>query len=186
MEILTDKEQELYNQLTTSQKRVYLHLRSDRFHFKSTDFFDKQTMIAEYLEISEITVKRAIKRLQEIGLLNVSKKWKVNKYTLPCYDNLENKVVKETKATETPVVQETPKQETFDIDDLEVSDNPDNDYFNLLYRVKMNGEIDREINALRDVPEMIRWQEKQRVVNKIASYFGVRNCEAERVVNNII
>lgn len=185
MERLKDKERELYEQLTGAQKKVYLHLRNDRFHFKNIEFYDKQKMIAEYLDISEKTVKRAIKRLQEIGLLNVSKKWKVNKYTLPCYDNLENKVVKETKVEQAPVIQETPKQEDFNIDDLEVNDTPDNGYWNLYQKVKFNGEINRQITALRNVPESSRKEEQQRVINMIISVFGVRKSDAEAVVNNI-
>ena len=187
MDRLTDKERELYEHLTGAQQRVYLHLRDKRFYFKTQEFYGKQELMAEFLNINVKTIKRAIKRLQEIGLLNVSKKWKMNYYSLPCYDNLTPKAEEKPDRMAVPSENrtESPK-ETINIEDLEVSDNPDTDFSDLLFKVKMDGVIDSQISALRGIPECTRWQEQQRVVNMVASHFGVRNNDAQKVVEQIV
>lgn len=61
---------------------VYMHLKNDSSYYKG-EFYDLTKCIAEYLEISLSTTKRAIKALKEVGLIEVSKKGKVNVYKLP-------------------------------------------------------------------------------------------------------
>lgn len=61
---------------------IYMHLKDDSAYYKG-EFYDLTRCISEYLEISPSTVKRALKALKEVGLIEISKKGKVNIYSLP-------------------------------------------------------------------------------------------------------
>ena len=61
---------------------IYMHLKDDSSYYKG-EFYDLTRCISEYLDISPSTVKRALKALKEVGLIEVSKKGKVNIYRLP-------------------------------------------------------------------------------------------------------
>lgn len=88
---------------------VYMHLKNDNAFFKG-EFYDLTRCMAEYLDMSESTLKRAIKSLKDVGLIQTKKKGKVNIYTLP-YDN--NTVIrKEDGRTEkTPIQTEQSKEQ---------------------------------------------------------------------------
>lgn len=61
---------------------VYMHLKDSSSYYKG-EFYDLSRCVAEYLDMPERSVKDAIKRLKEVGLIEVSKKGKVNMYNLP-------------------------------------------------------------------------------------------------------
>lgn len=86
---------------------VYLHLKNDNSFFKG-EFYDLTRCMAEYLDMSESTLKRALKSLKDVGLIQTKKKGKVNIYILP-YDN--NTVISKEDGREEAVVQ-TEEQQT--------------------------------------------------------------------------
>ena len=61
---------------------VYMHLKDSSSYYKE-DFYDLTKCVAEYIGIPERPVKDAIKRLKEVGLIEISKRGKVNIYKLP-------------------------------------------------------------------------------------------------------
>lgn len=74
---------------------VYFHLKNKRDYFKNKNqnngtCYDLTKYISEYTGICEKTVKRAIKTLKEIGLISTVIKGKVNHYSFPVLDAIEN------------------------------------------------------------------------------------------------
>lgn len=81
-----DKERKLLRKANNvNAYEVYLHLKNDNSFFKG-EFYDLTRCMAEYLDMSESTLKRALKSLKDVGLIQTKKKGKVNIYILP-YDN---------------------------------------------------------------------------------------------------
>jgi DNA-binding transcriptional ArsR family regulator len=81
-----EKERELLRKANSvSAYEVYFHLKNDNSYFKK-EFMDLNRCIAEYLDYSIDTVKRAMVKLKEVGLIQTKKKGKVNYYILP-YDS---------------------------------------------------------------------------------------------------
>lgn len=83
---------------------VYMHLKDDFNYFKTknnvNEVHDIIICISEYLDIPQRTVKDAIKRLKEVGLISVKKgSNRKNLYSFPILEAIENGI-------ETPVVQE--------------------------------------------------------------------------------
>lgn len=72
---------------------VYFHLKNKRDYFKSKNngtCYDLTKCISEYTEIPEVTVKRAIATLKKLGLISTVLKGKVNHYSFPILDAIEN------------------------------------------------------------------------------------------------
>lgn len=65
-----------------SAYEIYMHLKDDSAYYKG-EFYDLSRCISEYIDISPSTLKRALKALKEVGLIEVSKRGKVNIYKLP-------------------------------------------------------------------------------------------------------
>lgn len=94
---------------------VYFHLKNKRDYFKNKNqnngtCYDLTKYISEYTGICEKTVKRAIKTLKEIGLISTVIKGKVNHYSFPVLDAIEN-------GTEIPEKQNV-ENNINDIDDM--------------------------------------------------------------------
>lgn len=94
---------------------VYFHLKNKREYFKNKNknngtCYDLTKYISEYTGICEKTVKRAIKTLKEIGLISAVIKGKVNHYSFPVLDAIEN-------GTEIPEKQNV-ENNINDIDDM--------------------------------------------------------------------
>lgn len=70
---------------------VYLHLK-DKYSYFKEDCYDLEKCISTYLDIPQRTVRDAIKRLKNVGLVTVTKRGKVNVYGFPIVDKLEGKV----------------------------------------------------------------------------------------------
>lgn len=80
---------------------IYMHLKDDSSYYKG-EFYDLTRCISEYLDISPSTVKRALKALKEVGLIEVSKKGKVNIYRLPyAQEKAEKQDKKEQESVKT-------------------------------------------------------------------------------------
>lgn len=72
---------------------VYFHLKNKRDYFKSKNngsCYDLTKCISEYTGIPEVTVKRAIATLKKLGLISTVLKGKVNHYSFPILDAIEN------------------------------------------------------------------------------------------------
>lgn len=72
---------------------VYFHLKNKREYFKSKNngsCYDLTKYISEYMGIPEITIKRAIATLKKLGLISTVLKGKVNHYSFPILDAIEN------------------------------------------------------------------------------------------------
>lgn len=80
---------------------VYMHLKDSSSYYKG-DFYDLTKCVAEYLDMPERSVKDAIKRLKEVGLIEVSKRGKVNIYKLPyAQEKVEKQDKKEQESVKT-------------------------------------------------------------------------------------
>lgn len=75
---------------------VYMHLKNDNSFYKN-EFYDLTRCIAEYLDMSYDMVKRAMKKLKDVGLVQTTKKGKVNYYTLPYDNNTENEIADDNR-----------------------------------------------------------------------------------------
>lgn len=72
---------------------VYFHLKNKRDYFKSKNngtCYDLTKYISEYTGIPQITIKRAIATLKKLGLISTVIKGKVNHYSFPILDAIEN------------------------------------------------------------------------------------------------
>lgn len=87
-----EKERELLRKANSvSAYEVYFHLKNDNSYFKK-EFMDLNRCIAEYLDYSIDTVKRAMVKLKDVGLIQTKKKGKVNYYILP-YDSQNKPII---------------------------------------------------------------------------------------------
>ena len=107
---LYKEERELLRKINTGAAyEVYMHLK-DKYRYYNTDVYSYMKCIAEYLEMSEITVKRTVKKLKEVGLIECRREWiksdtvlkSSNYYSFPIVDMIEKSEHKE---------KETPKEE---------------------------------------------------------------------------
>lgn len=72
---------------------VYFHLKNKRDYFKSKNngsCYDLTSHISKNTGMCEKTIKRAIATLREIGLISTVLKGKVNHYSFPILDAIEN------------------------------------------------------------------------------------------------
>lgn len=87
---------------------VYMHLK-DKYNYFKQSVYDYESYMAEYLDMSERTVKDAIKRLKNVGLIETKKEWvytngqpkSINIYSFPIVDKIEGKTADDTKAQQT-------------------------------------------------------------------------------------
>lgn len=107
---LYKEERELLRKINTGAAyEVYMHLK-DKYRYYNKDVYSYMKCMAEYLEMSEITVKRTIKKLKEVGLIECRREWvksdgvpkSSNYYSFPIIDMIEKSEHKE---------EETPKEE---------------------------------------------------------------------------
>ena len=107
---LYKEERELLRKINTGDAyEVYMHLK-DKYRYYNTDVYSYMKCIAEYLEMSERTIIRAIKKLKEDGLIECRREWiksdtvlkSSNYYSFPIVDMIEKSEHKE---------KETPKEE---------------------------------------------------------------------------
>lgn len=107
---LYKEERELLRKINTGAAyEVYMHLK-DKYRYYNTDVYSYMKCIAEYLEMSERTIIRAIKKLKEVGLIECRREWvksdtvlkSSNYYSFPIVDMIEKSEHKE---------KETPKEE---------------------------------------------------------------------------
>lgn len=112
------EERELLRKINTGAAyEVYMHLK-DKYNYFKQDVYDYMGFMAEHLEISEITVKRTIKKLKEVGLIESKRVWvytngqpkSINIYSFPIVDKIEGKTADDTKTHQaiesTPIVEE--------------------------------------------------------------------------------
>lgn len=72
---------------------VYFHLKNKRDYFKSKNngsCYDLTKHISKNTGMCEKTIKRAIATLRELGLISTTLKGKVNHYSFPILDAIEN------------------------------------------------------------------------------------------------
>ena len=107
---LYKEERELLRKINTGAAyEVYMHLK-DKYRYYNKDVYSYMKCMAEYLEMSEITIKRTIKKLKEVGLIECRREWvksdtvlkSSNYYSFPIVDMIEKSENKE---------EETPKEE---------------------------------------------------------------------------
>lgn len=81
--ILNEKEKELLRKANNvNAYDIYFHLKDDDSYFKG-EFYDLTRCMADYLNMSYDMVKRGLKKLKDVGLVQTRKQGKVNLYTLP-------------------------------------------------------------------------------------------------------
>lgn len=100
------EERELLRKINTGAAyEIYMHLK-DKYNYFKQDVYDYMGFIAEHLEMSERTVKRTIKKLKEVGLIESKRVWtytngqpkSINIYSFPIVDKIEGKTADDTKA----------------------------------------------------------------------------------------
>lgn len=90
---------------------VYMHMKDSSSYYKG-DFYDLTKCVAEYLDIPERSVKDAIKRLKEVGLIEVSKRGKVNIYKLPyAQESMEKQDKKEQETVSSATIKVAAKKD---------------------------------------------------------------------------
>lgn len=90
---------------------IYMHLKDDSAYYKG-EFYDLSRCISEYLDISPSTLKRALKALKEVGLIEVSKKGKVNIYKLPyAQESMEKQDKKEQETVSSATIKVAAKKD---------------------------------------------------------------------------
>ena len=90
---------------------VYMHLKDSSSYYKG-EFYDLSRCVAEYLDIPERSVKDAIKRLKEVGLIEISKRGKVNVYKLPyAQEKVEKQDKKEQETVSDTVIKVAAKKD---------------------------------------------------------------------------
>lgn len=105
-----EKERELLRKANSvSAYEVYFHLKNDNSFFKK-EFMDLNRCIAEYLDYSIDTVKRAMVKLKDVGLIQTKKKGKVNYYILP-YDSQNKPIIYKEDERKPDVQAEQSKEE---------------------------------------------------------------------------
>lgn len=86
---LYDKERELLRKTNSvASYEVYMHLKNDYSYYKG-DCYDLTKCISQYLGIPERTVKDAIKRLKDVGLISTTIRGKVSIYQFPILSQIE-------------------------------------------------------------------------------------------------
>ena len=107
---LYKEERELLRKINTGAAyEVYMYLK-DKYRYYDEDVYSYMKCIAECLEMSENTIKRTIKKLKEVGLIECRRGWSkdegapitCNYYSFPIVDMVEKSENKE---------EETPKEE---------------------------------------------------------------------------
>ena len=107
---LYKEERELLRKINTGAAyEVYMHLK-DKYKYYGKDVCTYMKCIAVCLEMSENTIKRTIKKLKEVGLIECRRGWSkdegapnsCNYYSFPIVDMIEKSEHKE---------EETPKEE---------------------------------------------------------------------------
>ena len=103
---LYKEERELLRKINTGAAyEVYMHLK-DKYRYYDEDVYSYMKCIAECLEMSENTIKRTIKKLKEVGLIECRRGWSkdegapisCNYYSFPIVDMIEKSEPKKEKA----------------------------------------------------------------------------------------
>lgn len=104
---LYKEERELLRKINTGAAyEVYMHLK-DKYRYYDKDVYSYIKYMAEYLEMSERTIIRAIKKLKEVGLIECRREWSKgegvpkssNYYSFPIVDMIEKFEHKKKEAT---------------------------------------------------------------------------------------
>lgn len=168
---LYQKERELLRKTNSVNcYEVYMHLK-DKYSYFKEDCYDLMKCISEYLDIPQRSVKDAIKRLKDVGLIDTVKRGKVNVYSFPMID--DNK-----KNKPEPMIEETPI--TNPLNDVE----DDNDF--------RYGEIDTTnpmVAFLRedeDEPQAIENSELNDIVYKLIKSTGSMEDVKQEYVNDMV
>lgn len=69
---------------------VYIHLKNKRDYFKNKNVYDLTRCINEYINIPIRTIESAISKLKKVGLISATRKGKVNYYSFPVLEKIEN------------------------------------------------------------------------------------------------
>lgn len=152
---------------------VYFHLKNKREYFKSKNngsCYDLTKYISEYTGIPQITVKRAIKTLKEIGLISTVIKGKVNHYSFPVLDAIEN-------GTEIPE-----KQNIGDLNHQNISTHQEQDIQPESLKTTLNEKI--EDNNKEDNEDMGNLTNI--VYDSTTGRFQFTNEQKEKVKRNLI
>ena len=94
------------NGLSLYDKAVFGSLLTKYEYHNKEAFYTYEAYIADELEISESTVKRSIKKLNEVGLITINKRFHkqlkqtVNYYSIPTIDEDKPEVVEPTNSIE--------------------------------------------------------------------------------------
>lgn len=153
--------------LSLYDKAVFGSLVTKYQYHNNTEFYTYEKFIADELEISESSVKRSIKKLNDVGLINISKKFHkqlkqtVNYYSINLDAEIEDLPTKhENLETSTATTQSNIMSENSNIENIEpiVEDDihADIKYYNEISDViedEFNMAPEEYINQFKDVYE---------------------------------
>ena len=191
--IYDEEDKLLYKTNSVSCYRVYKHLK-DKYSYFKEECYDLTKYMSEYLEMPEITIKKAIKKLKEVGLLTVSKKGKVNIYGFPIVDKLENRVPQEAQNAPKEA-QIEPQIDEVEEDTIEDENSPIfDDYSDNLYDFldEHEAHIERWVNQIArgrmfgGQSEFAAIMAKENI-DKLSQQLGGKNLtDFEEYINNRI
>ena len=153
--------------LSLYDKAVFGSLVTKYQYHNNTEFYTYEKFIADELEISESSVKRTIRKLNDVGLINISKKFHkqlkqtVNYYSINLDAEIEDLPTRpENLETSTATTQSNIMSENSNIENIEpiVDDDIHDDikYYNEISDViedEFNMTPEEYINQFKDVYE---------------------------------
>ena len=139
--------------LSLYDKAVYGSLVTKFQYHNNSEFYTYESFIADELEISESSVKRSIKKLAEIGLISISKKfhkqlkqtvnyYSVNLNTQDLISDTQN-LEPSTATTQSEIVEQKPNNE--EINTIEIMIEDKNEENNIYKDIKWYNEISEVI-----------------------------------------
>lgn len=141
--------------LSLYDKAVYGSLVTKYQYHNNSEFYTYESFIADELEISESSVKRSIKKLNDLGLISINKKYHkqlkqtVNYYSVNLNDedlNISTENLEpSTATTNTEIMQQKPNNEEIEV--LEhVEDTDSNIYKDIKWYYEISEVIEDEFN----------------------------------------
>lgn len=134
--------------LSLYDKAVYGSLVT-KFQYHNGEFYTYEKFIADELEISESSVKRSIKKLTEVGLISINKKYhKQLKQTVNYYNiNLDNDSISDIKNLEpdTAITQSEIMPENVNNEPIQASETIEDTDNNIYKDIKWYDEISEVI-----------------------------------------
>lgn len=198
---LYKEERELLKQTNSVNcYEVYMHLK-DKYNYFNENCYDLTKCISEYLDIPQRSVKDAIKRLKEVGLIKTVKRGKVNIYSFPIINKIEKGIVTIEETTTPPAEEEKPiipieiEKAQDDEEEMmfatttveDVMNNPDLSFLLDENEITLEDEVAIAANRLSNINDVAQYyKEMNSTVTKLHIKYNVSKKYVDEMINNKI